>query len=62
LTTSSCSHHIAEETFLDILKKAAVDAGKKIRLLDWRGASPDHPVHLSMPETRYLKFATLSVD
>ncbi len=62
LTTSSCSHHIAEETFLDVLKKAAADAGKKIRLLDWRGASPDHPVHLSMPETRYLKFAVLSVE
>ena len=62
LATSSCSHHIGEETFLEILKRSGKDAGKKVRLLEWRGAAPDHPVHPSMPETRYLKFAVLSVE
>lgn len=62
LATSSCSHHIQEETFLGILTKAAGDAGRRIRLLEWRGAAPDHPVHPSMPETKYLKFAVLAVE
>jgi 23S rRNA (cytosine1962-C5)-methyltransferase len=62
LATSSCSHHIQDDTFLEILKRAAKDAGKRVSLLEWRGAAPDHPVHPSMPETRYLKFAVLSVE
>jgi len=62
LATSSCSHHIQEEVFLGIIARAAAEAGRKIRLLEWRGAAPDHPVHPSMPETRYLKFAVFSVE
>jgi 23S rRNA (cytosine1962-C5)-methyltransferase len=62
LATSSCSHHIQDETFLEILKRAAKDAGRRVRLLEWRGAAPDHPVNPSMPETKYLKFAVLSVE
>jgi len=62
LTTSSCSHHLQEEVFLEIVARAASEAGRKIRLLEWRGAAPDHPVHPSMPETRYLKFAAFAVE
>jgi len=62
LATSSCSHHIQEEVFLGIIARAASEAARKIRLLEWRGAAPDHPVHPSMPETRYLKFAVFSVE
>ncbi len=62
LATSSCSHHIQEEVFLGIIARAAAEAGRKIRLLEWRGAAPDHPVHPSMPETRYLKFAVFFVE
>jgi 23S rRNA (cytosine1962-C5)-methyltransferase len=62
LSTSSCSHHVQDETFLEVLRKSARDAGRRIRLLEWRGAAPDHPVHPSMPETKYLKFAVLAVD
>jgi len=56
LATASCSHHIYEETFLEILQEAAVDEGLSLRVL-YRGFQPaDHPVLLAMPETRYLKF------
>jgi len=34
---------------------------KKIRLIEWRGASPDHPILPSMPETKYLKFGIFQV-
>jgi 23S rRNA (cytosine1962-C5)-methyltransferase len=62
LATSSCSHHLSDESFLDILSESAVAAGRKIRLIEWRGAAPDHPVLPSMPETKYLKFGLFVVQ
>jgi 23S rRNA (cytosine1962-C5)-methyltransferase len=61
LATASCSHHVFEETFLEIIHDSARAAGKTISLLEWRGASPDHPVLPGMQETRYLKFAVVAV-
>jgi 23S rRNA (cytosine1962-C5)-methyltransferase len=62
LATSSCSHHILEEVFLEIIDSAAHTAGRAITLLEWHGAAPDHPVLPSMPETRYLKFGIFRLD
>jgi 23S rRNA (cytosine1962-C5)-methyltransferase len=61
LVLSSCSHHISEEDFLQSIKKACVKCNVNIRLVHFSGASADHPVLLSMPETKYLKFAVFSV-
>ncbi|MFI5251201.1 MAG: class I SAM-dependent rRNA methyltransferase [Bacteroidota bacterium] len=61
LSTSSCSHHIFEETFLEIIAESAREAGKNITMLTWRGAAPDHPVLPAMPETKYLKFGIFCV-
>lgn len=60
--SASCSHHIDQDTFLNIINDSSVKAGRKIRLLHFSGASPDHPVLPSMPETQYLKFALFSVE
>jgi len=62
LATASCSHHITEETFLNIISDSIVKAGRKARLLQFGGAAPDHPTLPAMPETKYLKFALLSVE
>ena len=62
LATASCSHHISEETFLNIINDSAVKTGRKVRLLSMGGAAPDHPTLPSMPETRYLKFALLCIE
>jgi len=62
LATASCSHHISEETFLNIINDSAVKTGRKARLLSMGGAAPDHPTLPSMPETRYLKFALLCIE
>lgn len=56
LATSCCSHHITEETFLEVIDKSARSVGRSLMLLEWRGPAPDHPVLPAMPETRYLKF------
>jgi 23S rRNA (cytosine1962-C5)-methyltransferase len=61
LATASCSHHITEETFLDIIKESAMDAGRQLQQVEWHGAAPDHPVLPAMPETRYLKFGIFRV-
>ena len=56
LATSSCSQHIQEDAFYNIITKQAQALNKNIRLL-YRGLqSPDHPILCSMPETKYLKF------
>lgn len=61
LATSTCSHHISREIFVDILKQAAGKAGKRVTMVALRGQAKDHPVLLGMPETEYLHFALLQV-
>jgi 23S rRNA (cytosine1962-C5)-methyltransferase len=55
LVTCSCSHHVAMEDFLEVVRSAAADAGRRVQLLETRGAAPDHPAILTLPETSYLK-------
>jgi 23S rRNA (cytosine1962-C5)-methyltransferase len=55
LATFSCSHHVSEAAFEDICRDAAADAGLTVRVLEKLTQSPDHPVLLTVPETRYLK-------
>ena len=55
LATFSCSHHITTTDFADICRAAATDAGANVRVLADLTQSPDHPVLLTVPETRYLK-------
>jgi len=55
LVTCSCSYHVTETSFLDMLAGAAVDAHRTVRLLEVRGQAKDHPILLNVPETAYLK-------
>ncbi|MFL6438576.1 MAG: class I SAM-dependent rRNA methyltransferase [Terriglobales bacterium] len=55
LVTCSCSHHVSQKDFLTMLAEAARDAHRRIRLLEVRGQSQDHPVISGIPETAYLK-------
>lgn len=55
LVTCSCSFHVGEGEFLEMLGSAAADAGRRVRILEKRGAAIDHPVLLNVPETAYLK-------
>ncbi len=61
LATSSCSHHIDRNTFIEMLGSSARDAGKKVRILEIRSQSKDHPISLSVPETEYLKCLFMEV-
>ena len=61
LVTCTCSYHLSEETFLDIISEAALDARRRVQIIEKRGQSSDHPVLLGMPETHYLKCFILCV-
>ncbi|MGI4827102.1 MAG: class I SAM-dependent rRNA methyltransferase [Janthinobacterium lividum] len=62
LITCSCSHHVSLEAFMAIVGEAAVDAGRRVQLLEVRAAAPDHPELLTLPETRYLKCLICRVE
>lgn len=61
LVSCSCSHFVDPADFLDVIKQAASSVQRRAWLIEMRGASPDHPVLLAMPETTYLKCAVLRV-
>ncbi len=54
LATFSCSHHITPALFEEICREAAGDAGVTVRVLRTLSQSRDHPVLLTVPESRYL--------
>ncbi len=62
LVTTSCSHHIEPAVFLNIIDESVRLAGRSLQMLDWRGASPDHPTLPAVPETRYLKCGIFCVN
>jgi len=62
LITSTCSYHMSEEAFLNVLSGAASDAGRTVQILEKRIQSRDHPILISMPETYYLKCMILRVN
>lgn len=62
LVTCSCSHHVGWGDFEAAVTSAAADAGRRVRVLERRGAAPDHPVVLNLPETEYLKCLVLEVE
>lgn len=59
LITCSCSYHLSREAMEEVLRSAAADTGRSLRVREWRGQAPDHPEVLNVPETRYLKCAVL---
>jgi 23S rRNA (cytosine1962-C5)-methyltransferase len=61
LFTFSCSHHVSETMFEEICRDAAADAGVRVRVVERLSQAHDHPVLLSIPETRYLKGLQLEV-
>ncbi|MEJ2109864.1 MAG: class I SAM-dependent rRNA methyltransferase [Acidobacteriota bacterium] len=61
LVTSSCSYHLSESEFYNVLSEAARDAHRSIQIIERRGQAPDHPVLAAVPETRYLKCCILRI-
>lgn len=61
LATFSCSHHVSSALFEEVCRAAAGDIGRPVRLRVTYGQAQDHPMLLTVPETRYLKGLLLEV-
>jgi 23S rRNA (cytosine1962-C5)-methyltransferase len=47
---------------METLRAAAGDARRRVRLVEVRGAAPDHPVVVNIPETEYLKCVVVEAE
>ena len=61
LVTCTCSYHMGEQTFLEVVAEAAADARRRVQVVEKRVQSRDHPVLLGVPETLYLKCLVVRV-
>ena len=62
LFTSSCSFHVQEDRYVEVIQKAAFEVGRRLRLIRRGEQAPDHPVIPCIPETRYLKSYAFEVS
>lgn len=62
LASCSCSHHMSESMLLEVIAEAAMDARRRLKVLERRTQALDHPVLLTVPETHYLKCLIFLVD
>jgi 23S rRNA (cytosine1962-C5)-methyltransferase len=62
LFTASCSFHLTRPLFLNMLRDAAADSGRRMVLRELTGQTIDHPEVLTIPETGYLKGALLEAE
>ena len=55
LATFSCSHHVSENAFAQVIADALVDAQRSARRLRRFEQAADHPVLPTVPESEYFK-------
>jgi len=61
MISCSCSYHMQQEMFLEIIGEAAADAHRRVQIVEVRGQAGDHPVLMGVPETHYLKCVIMRV-
>ena len=61
LATCSCSHFMEEDLFVKTIGQAAKSAHKRLRQVEFRTQSPDHPILWAADESYYLKFLIFQV-
>jgi 23S rRNA (cytosine1962-C5)-methyltransferase len=61
VVTNSCSGLVGVKAFHEVIRDAALDTRRDVRILHEGGAGPDHPVAAVVPESRYLKCLFLAV-
>ena len=61
LATCSCSHFMTQELLAKTVKEAAKATHKRLRQVEFRTQSPDHPILWAADESYYLKFFIFQV-
>ena len=62
LVTCSCSQHVDRNLFQKIVHDAAIEAGRFIRVIEYRSQASDHPISMDLPEGEYLKCLIVYVE
>ncbi len=62
LLTFSCSYFVDEALFQKVIFQAAVEAGRKVRLIQRHHLAYDHPINIYHPESEYLKSLVLFIE
>lgn len=62
LLTSSCSYYVDEILFQKVIFQAAVDAGRRVKIIGKHELASDHPINVCHPEGQYLKSLLLYVE
>lgn len=62
LALGSCSHHVTPEEFFAECSRGIFEKGRSGRLIYQAGAGGDHPVHLRLAQSAYLKFLVFQLD
>ena len=61
LASCSCSHFMTQELLTKTIKEAAKAVHKRLRQVEFRTQSPDHPILWEAQESYYLKFFIFQV-
>jgi 23S rRNA (cytosine1962-C5)-methyltransferase len=61
LVTSSCTNLVQPSLFTEIIDMAARDARRRLRQVEFRTQSADHPIIHGLENTNYLKFLIVQV-
>ncbi|MFA0964217.1 class I SAM-dependent rRNA methyltransferase [Roseivirga sp. BDSF3-8] len=62
LFTFSCSQVVDRQLFSNTIAAAAIEAGRKVRILHNLSQPADHPVNIFHPESEYLKGLVLYIE
>lgn len=62
LLTCSCSYHMEQGMFEDIIKQAALETGRKVKIIAKHRLASDHPLNIFHNEMDYLKSLLLYID
>ena len=62
LATCSCSHYMTFPLFEKMLREAAAESGRRVRVCEIKTQAPDHASLITEDESCYLKFFVLSVE
>src|SRR5439155_14770789 len=55
LIACTCSGLVDRESFEQVLREAARETRRDLKIMEHRGQAPDHPVSVTAPEGRYLQ-------
>ena len=62
LLTCSCSYHMEQAMFEDLIKQAALETGRKVKIIAKHRLASDHPLNIFHNEMDYLKSLLLYID